>query len=79
MGLWYPKTGQFPMTSYSDADYAGCRVNRKSTSDTCQFLRIPCFVVFQEIKFRSPLNRRGGVCCDRGLLYTNPLDETYSP
>ena len=26
------------MTSYSDADYAGCRVDRKSTSDTYQFL-----------------------------------------
>ena len=25
MGLWYPKTGDFLMTSYSDADYAGCR------------------------------------------------------
>ena len=26
------------MTSFSDADYAGCRVDRKSTSGTCQFL-----------------------------------------
>ena len=38
MGLWYPKTGDFSMTSFSDADYAGCRVDRKSTSRTCQFL-----------------------------------------
>ena len=38
MGLWYPKIGDFSMTSYSDADYAGCRVDRKSTSETCQFL-----------------------------------------
>ena len=34
MGLWYPKTGQFFMLSFSDADYAGCRVDRKSTSET---------------------------------------------
>ena len=27
MGLRYPKTGQFFMTSFSDADYAGCRVD----------------------------------------------------
>ena len=34
IGLWYPKTRQFSMMSFSDADYAGCRV-RKSTSGTC--------------------------------------------
>ena len=33
MSLWYLKNGQFLMTSYSDADYAGCRVDRKSTSE----------------------------------------------
>jgi len=38
MGLWYLKTGQFSMMSFSDADYADCRVNRKSTSETYQFL-----------------------------------------
>ena len=38
MGSWYPKTGQFFMTSFSDADNAGCRVDKKSTSGTCQFL-----------------------------------------
>ena len=38
MGLWYSKTGQFSMTSFLDADYAGCRVDRKSTSRACQFL-----------------------------------------
>jgi len=38
MGLLYPKIGQFSMTSYSDADYAGCRVNRMSTRETFQFL-----------------------------------------
>ena len=29
MRLWYPKTGQFSMMSFSDADYAGCRVDRR--------------------------------------------------
>ena len=31
MCLWYLKIVQFFMTSYSDADYTGCRVDRKST------------------------------------------------
>ncbi|KAK6163890.1 hypothetical protein DH2020_000754 [Rehmannia glutinosa] len=34
--LWYPKEGGFKLIGYSD--YAGCRVDRKSTSGTCQML-----------------------------------------
>jgi hypothetical protein len=37
-GLWYPKGSTFDLTGYSDADWAGCRIDRKSTSGTCQFL-----------------------------------------
>jgi hypothetical protein len=38
LGLWYPKGSRFELLGYSDADYAGCKVDRKSTSGTCQFL-----------------------------------------
>ncbi|KAK6149412.1 hypothetical protein DH2020_016937 [Rehmannia glutinosa] len=38
VGLWYPKEGGFKLIGYSASDYAGCRVDRKSTSDTCQML-----------------------------------------
>jgi hypothetical protein len=38
LGLWYPKGSTFDLLGYSDSDYAGCRVNRKSTTGTCQFL-----------------------------------------
>jgi len=38
MSLWYSKIGQFSMMSFLDADYAGCRVDKKSISGTCQFL-----------------------------------------
>jgi hypothetical protein len=38
LGLWYPKGSHFELLGYSDADYAGCKVDRKSTSETCQFL-----------------------------------------
>jgi len=37
-GLWNPKVGDFLLVGYSHADYAGCKVDRKSTSGTCQFL-----------------------------------------
>jgi hypothetical protein len=37
-GLWYPKGFTFDLIGYSDADWAGCKIDRKSTSRTCQFL-----------------------------------------
>jgi hypothetical protein len=37
-GLWYPKGSTFDLIGYSDADWAGCKIDRKSTSGTCQFL-----------------------------------------
>jgi hypothetical protein len=38
-GIWYPKGSTFDLIGYSDFDYVGCKVDRKSTSGTCQFLR----------------------------------------
>nr|GEZ21214.1 hypothetical protein [Tanacetum cinerariifolium] len=32
LGLWYPKDFGFDLTAYSDADHAGCHLDRKSTS-----------------------------------------------
>jgi hypothetical protein len=36
--LWYLKGTRFELIRYSDSDYAGCKVERKSTTDTCQLL-----------------------------------------
>jgi hypothetical protein len=38
LGIWYPKGSTFDLTGYLDSDYARCKVDRKSTSGTCQFL-----------------------------------------
>ncbi|KAK6151857.1 hypothetical protein DH2020_014492 [Rehmannia glutinosa] len=38
VGLWYPNEGGFKLVGYSDSDYVGCRVDRKSTPGTCQML-----------------------------------------
>ncbi|XP_060211974.1 secreted RxLR effector protein 161-like [Lycium barbarum] len=37
-GLWYPSTNNFTLKGLSDADFAGDKDDRKSTSDTCQLL-----------------------------------------
>jgi hypothetical protein len=34
-GLWYPKRSTFDLIVYSNVDYAGCKIDRKSTSGTC--------------------------------------------
>ena len=38
LGLWYPKGTHIDLFSYTDADWAGCTIDRKSTSGTCHFL-----------------------------------------
>jgi hypothetical protein len=37
LGLWYPKGSHFELLAYLDANYVKCKVDRKSTSGTCQF------------------------------------------
>jgi hypothetical protein len=37
-GLWYFASSSLALHGFSDADFAGCRLDRKSTSGTCQFL-----------------------------------------
>jgi hypothetical protein len=37
-GLWYPKGSTFDLIRYSDANYVGCKIDRKSTLGNCQFL-----------------------------------------
>ncbi|GJZ60227.1 retrovirus-related pol polyprotein from transposon TNT 1-94 [Tanacetum coccineum] len=38
MGLWYLKDSCITLTTYSDADHAGCQDSRQSTSGSAQFL-----------------------------------------
>ncbi|GJT82488.1 putative ribonuclease H-like domain-containing protein [Tanacetum coccineum] len=39
LGLWYPKDSPFDLVAYTDSDYAGASLDRKSTIKGCQFLR----------------------------------------
>ncbi|GKB13560.1 putative ribonuclease H-like domain-containing protein [Tanacetum coccineum] len=38
LGLWYPRVSSFNLEAYSDSDYAGANLDRKSTTRGCQFL-----------------------------------------
>ncbi|GKG22613.1 hypothetical protein Tco_0387916, partial [Tanacetum coccineum] len=38
LGLWYPRDSPFDLEAFSDCDYAGASLDRKSTIGGCQFL-----------------------------------------
>ncbi|KAD4180341.1 hypothetical protein E3N88_28932 [Mikania micrantha] len=38
LGLWYPKNFEFSLHAYSDSDFGGCNLDRKSTMGGCQYL-----------------------------------------
>jgi len=38
LGLWYPRGANISLVGYSDSDFGGCKVDRKSTSGTCHIL-----------------------------------------
>ncbi|GJW39896.1 uncharacterized mitochondrial protein-like protein [Tanacetum coccineum] len=38
LGLWYPRESPFDLEAYSDSDYGGSNLDRKSTTGGCQFL-----------------------------------------
>jgi hypothetical protein len=75
-GLWYPKGSTFDLIGYSDADWAGCKIDRKSTSGTCQFLgRSLVSWASKKIKLSSSFYRRSRVYYRSPLLRAIALDE----
>ncbi|GKC55475.1 putative ribonuclease H-like domain-containing protein, partial [Tanacetum coccineum] len=38
LGLWYPRDSPFDLETFSDSDYVGASLDRKSTTGGCQFL-----------------------------------------
>ena len=40
IGLWYDRLSSLELIGYSDADFAGYKLDRKSTSDTYQFFEV---------------------------------------
>nr|GEU37885.1 hypothetical protein [Tanacetum cinerariifolium] len=51
LGLWYPKDSPFNLVAYSDNDYIGASLDRKSTIGRCQFLG--CRLIFWQCKKQS--------------------------
>ena len=72
LGLWYPKGSTFNLLGCSDSDYAGCKIDRKSTTGTCQFfLSFSSILEFKE----SFIHRQSRVCCSGCMLCPTLVDE----
>ncbi|GJV20545.1 putative ribonuclease H-like domain-containing protein [Tanacetum coccineum] len=48
LGLWYLKDSSFDLVAYTNSDYAGASLDRKSTTGGCQFLG--CRLISQQCK-----------------------------
>nr|GEY43078.1 uncharacterized mitochondrial protein AtMg00810-like [Tanacetum cinerariifolium] len=60
LGLCYPKDYGFDLTTYSDADHAGCHLDRKSTSGSVQFLGDKLSIDYDETL--APVARIEAIC-----------------
>ena len=40
LGLWFSKQSSINLIGYSDADFTGCKLDRKSTNEMCQFFGV---------------------------------------
>src|SRR3989337_4018036 len=77
----YSKRSSFDLVGYSDSDYAGDKVDRKSTSGTCQFLGRS--LVSWSIKKQNSMSLStaeaeyiaAGSCCAQLLWMTQTLKD----
>ena len=80
-GLWYPRGANFNLLGYLDSDWAGDKVDRKSTSGGCQFLG--CYLVSWSSKKQSCVSLSSieaeyvaaGSCCAQLLWMRQTLKD----
>nr|GEX70183.1 uncharacterized mitochondrial protein AtMg00810-like [Tanacetum cinerariifolium] len=80
LGLWYPKDSPFNLVAYSDSDYAGASLDRKSTTGGCQFLdasegfdQIIDFLNASSIKYALTVNPNIYVSCIKQFWSSNSV------
>nr|GEX26137.1 putative ribonuclease H-like domain-containing protein [Tanacetum cinerariifolium] len=79
LGLWYLKDSPFDLVAYSDSDYAGASLDRKSTTRGCQFLG--CRLISWQFKKQTIMATSSteaeyvaaANCCAQVLWIQNPL------
>nr|GEY64046.1 hypothetical protein [Tanacetum cinerariifolium] len=71
LGLWYPKDSPFNLVAYSDSDYDGASLDRKSTTRGCQFLG--CSAMDSESTAGLWVNKSSMKSLERNLHVTHIL------
>nr|GEW54776.1 uncharacterized mitochondrial protein AtMg00810-like [Tanacetum cinerariifolium] len=79
LGLWYPKDSPFDLVAYSDSDYAGASLDKKSTNRGCQFLG--CRLISWQCKKQTVVATSsteaeyvaGASCCAQVLWIQNQM------
>ncbi|GKC08515.1 hypothetical protein Tco_1000125, partial [Tanacetum coccineum] len=60
LGLWYPRDSLFDLEAFSDSDYTGVILDRKSTTRSCQFLGTRLISWFWEANYVNMQSRMVG-------------------
>nr|GEX25927.1 hypothetical protein [Tanacetum cinerariifolium] len=79
LSLWYLKDSSFDLVAYTDSDYAGARLDRKSTTGGCQFLG--CRLILWQCKKQTVVANSitevkyvaASNCCGQVLCIQNQL------
>ncbi|XP_073122832.1 secreted RxLR effector protein 161-like [Henckelia pumila] len=71
VGLWYAKHNSFNLVGYLDADYAGCKMDRKSTKSCCAQL----LWIQQQLRDYGIEEHDSPIFCDK----TSTIAIAYNP
>ncbi|GJS37702.1 putative ribonuclease H-like domain-containing protein [Tanacetum coccineum] len=90
LGLWYLRDSSFDLVAYSDSDYAGASLDRKSTTGGCQFLG--CRLISWQCKKQTMVATSSteaeyvaaASCCGQGPVVqgegsTHPVESHHTP
>ncbi len=81
IGLWYSKESSINLIGYTDSDFAGCKLDRKSTSGSCQFLEKNLISWFSKKQNSVALSTAeaeyvaAGSCCAQILWIKQQLED----
>ena len=77
--IWYPKGTSFDLIGYIDSDFAGCRIDQKSTSGSSQFLERRLVLWYSKKQHSVSTSTTeaeyiaAGICCAQILWIRNQL------
>ncbi|KAJ9565972.1 hypothetical protein OSB04_001938 [Centaurea solstitialis] len=81
LGLWYSKDSGFDLTAYSDSDFAGCKIDRKSTTGGCHLLggKLVSWTSKKQNYVSTSTSEAeyvaAGICCAQVLWLRNQLQD----